>query len=359
MLVNGITPGSIRFLFSPLQEVTRALKVFVEPRPHAQQMSWLRYARRRATPGLKRAAKRFARLLTPAPELFPNLLPSDKSRTFAQELVLLSRSRRAFREAMVRRFMGKPFLMSGEITAKARSDALALLARETSSRDPDEALSKFCDLLEEFFERCLAQHWDHFESLALHDSRGRETLLRRFGLTSALRTLTRDLTATGNRRMAALEFGGRESRGKQLEFGLGGRLLLTPSYFTWPHATFVILQRDTVDLRIAYPLALPVPAAQRTGFWKRAAKRLAALADPTRLHVIELLANRSLSTRELAGMLGLSEGGVSRHLSILRDATLVTCARESYFVLYRRTPLASNLLRSLSTMDHDVQARDG
>ncbi|HZY96201.1 MAG TPA: metalloregulator ArsR/SmtB family transcription factor [Candidatus Cybelea sp.] len=359
MLVNGITPGSIRFTFSPLQEVTRAIKVFVEPRPHAEQMGWLRYARRHATPGLKRAAKRFTCLLTPTPELFPNVFPSSKAATFAQELALLSKSKRAFREAMVRRFIGRSFLMRAEITVKARAEALACLARETSARNSEEALSKFCDLLKEFFERCLAPHWNHFESAARRDSRARETLLQRFGLTCALRTLTRELTATGNRRTAALEFGERESRGKQLEFAPKGRLVLTPSYFIWPHATFVILRGDTVDVRIAYPLASPVPLAQRAVHWKGAAKRFAALADPTRLHMLELLANRNLSTREFAGMLGLSEGGVSRHLSILRNAELVTCARESYFVLYRRTQLASSLLSSFLTAEQEVHVRSG
>jgi DNA-binding transcriptional ArsR family regulator len=337
----------------------RALKVFVEPRPHAEQMGWLRYARRRATPELKRAAKRFTSLLAPSPELFPNVFPSSKARTFAQEVALLSKSRSAFREAIVRRFIGKAFLMRAEITARARTDALALLAREASARDSEEALSKFCDLLKEFFERCLAPHWNHFESAALRDSRARETLLQRFGLTCVLRTLTRELTATGNRRTSTLEFGGRDSRGKQLEFAPSGRLVLTPSYFTWPHATFVILRGHTVDLRIAYPLASPQPVAQRAGHWKGAAQRFAALADPTRLHMLELLANRNLSTREFAGMLGLSEGGVSRHLSILRNAELVTCERESYFVLYRRTPLASRLVNGALSSEQDVHVRSG
>jgi DNA-binding transcriptional ArsR family regulator len=123
--------------------------------------------------------------------------------------------------------------------------------------------------------------------------------------------------------------------------------VLTPSYFIWPEATFLILRGESVDFRIAYPIPSLSSTRRRLEPWDGAAKRFSALADPTRLHMLELLANRNLSTREFAGMLGLSEGGVSRHLSILRDAELVATERDSYFVLYRRTPLASSVLKAV------------
>jgi DNA-binding transcriptional ArsR family regulator len=347
VLVSGITRDAIRFTFSPLQEVVRALKVFVEPRPHAEQMAWLRYARRRSSQRLKSAAKRFTSLLTPAPELFPNILPSSKAATFAAELALLSQSRRAFREATVRRFVGKPFLMRSELTATARAAALARLVNETSTRDANGALGAFCALLEEFYELCLAPQWDHFESAALRDAQARETLLQRFGVASTLRTLTRELTVSGDRKTAAVQFGAKESANRRLQLPVSGTLVLTPSYFIWPRATFLILGGESVDFRIAYPIPSPSSTRRRLEPWDGAAKRFSALADPTRLHMLELLANRNLSTREFAGLLGLSEGGVSRHLSILRDAELVATERDSYFVLYRRTSLASSVLNAV------------
>jgi DNA-binding transcriptional ArsR family regulator len=74
------------------------------------------------------------------------------------------------------------------------------------------------------------------------------------------------------------------------------------------------------------------------------AQRFAALGDPTRLEMLDLLASRERSTRELAGIVGLTEGGASRHLSILRNAGLVTSVRDGYFVLYHRTELAEQIL---------------
>ncbi|MBV9233647.1 MAG: winged helix-turn-helix transcriptional regulator [Candidatus Eremiobacteraeota bacterium] len=268
---------------------------------------------------------------------------------FHQELALLSRGRRAFREAMARRFVGKPFVMRADLTDRSRAEALARLLRETAARDCDEVLAGFCDVLEEFFARCLASQWDFFEAAALRDARARESLLHRFGLTSALRTLTRELTATGDRTRTSLEFGGAASEGKRLDFPPDGTVLLTPSYFIWPHAAFVLMRGETVDFRVAYPIASPARVERRVGHWDASAKRFTALADPTRLRMLELLSYRDLSTREFAGVLGISEAGASRHLSILREAALVSAKRDSYFVLYRRTAIARAIVRAVLT----------
>ncbi|HCT79338.1 MAG TPA: hypothetical protein DGT23_22810 [Micromonosporaceae bacterium] len=58
-------------------------------------------------------------------------------------------------------------------------------------------------------------------------------------------------------------------------------------------------------------------------------KLLRSLADPTRLQILQLLARRSWSTREMAGLIGLTEAAISKHLKQLRDARLVRLARES------------------------------
>ena len=50
------------------------------------------------------------------------------------------------------------------------------------------------------------------------------------------------------------------------------------------------------------------------------------------------------STTDLAGMLEMSAGGVSQHLSVLRESGLVCGEREGRSVLYLRTSLADRLL---------------
>ena len=348
MRIDGIGQDSLSFSFSPLQETLRALHVLAEPRHHAEQMGWVRSARRRVTPALKAGLRRFGFLLHPAPELFADLLPSARSATFDRELVLLGRSLLAFRRAMVRRMLDKRLLAKTDLAAAVRPSALKRLAFEASQRQPgatalladfvdapDAVLREFCTLLETFFEKCLALQWEHFECQALADAGLRRRLLQRFGVARMLRTLTRELTVDGDRRRASVAYGGKESAGVRIALPPGATIALTPSYFIWPHATLMVLKRATLDVRIAYPLASPATVRGGARRWDEAAKRFEAVSDPTRLQILELLRQRDLSTREFSGLLGLSESAVSRHLSILRKAALVTSVRDGYFVLYR------------------------
>jgi len=53
---------------------------------------------------------------------------------------------------------------------------------------------------------------------------------------------------------------------------------------------------------------------------------LAALADPTRRRIVELLAEGELTAGEIASQFPTARPGVSRHLRVLREHGLV-CAR--------------------------------
>ena len=67
-------------------------------------------------------------------------------------------------------------------------------------------------------------------------------------------------------------------------------------------------------------------------------QELDAIADPTRLTLLRLVAARPRSTRELAQLLELSEAAVSKHLRRLADAQLVRGERQGYYVLYSLVP---------------------
>lgn len=284
------------------------------------------------------------------PELFVDLLPSEGSPTCDREIALLRSSLPAFRSAMIRRMFGKALLTKADLVMAARGARLKRLAREAAQRRPDAAvilpdfvasprdvLGEFCEFVETFFEGCLAEEWERLESQAIDDAAFRNRLLRRFGVAAMLRTLTNELAVDGNGRTASVTYGGPESAGTQMKLPSGATLALTPSYFIWPHATFVVYKSNAaLDVRIAYPLASPALVRVRARHWGETAKRFAAVSDATRLRMLELLGQRDLSTREFAGLLDLSESAISRHLSILRKAALVTSVRDGYFVLYRR-----------------------
>jgi len=63
-----------------------------------------------------------------------------------------------------------------------------------------------------------------------------------------------------------------------------------------------------------------------------------ALADPTRLRIVELLRRMELSIGELAQVLGQSQPRVSRHVRILVDANLAQRRREGSWVFLAPAP---------------------
>ena len=62
---------------------------------------------------------------------------------------------------------------------------------------------------------------------------------------------------------------------------------------------------------------------------------LAALAEPTRLRIVALLADAELTVTELTTILGQSQPRVSRHLKLLVDAGLIERNREGAWAFFR------------------------
>ena len=67
----------------------------------------------------------------------------------------------------------------------------------------------------------------------------------------------------------------------------------------------------------------------------RASTLFRLLGDSTRLRLLRLVARDRFNVTELTGILGVAQSGVSRHLSLLKDAGLVVEDREAGFVYYR------------------------
>ncbi len=100
-------------------------------------------------------------------------------------------------------------------------------------------------------------------------------------------------------------------------------------------------------------------------------KALEALADPTRLRMIELLARRERSAGELAGEFSISQPGVSKHLRVLREAGLVQVHEDGRRRVYSLDPapldeLEAWLLRTrkfwtgrLDALERELRRRKG
>jgi DNA-binding transcriptional ArsR family regulator len=79
------------------------------------------------------------------------------------------------------------------------------------------------------------------------------------------------------------------------------------------------------------PIAATKPELERP---KVLATFFQALADPTRVRILELLAERPMTVSELVTTLGLAQGRVSSHLSCLRWCGYVRAEVEGRFNRY-------------------------
>jgi ArsR family transcriptional regulator, arsenate/arsenite/antimonite-responsive transcriptional repressor len=79
-----------------------------------------------------------------------------------------------------------------------------------------------------------------------------------------------------------------------------------------------------------------------------------ALADPTRLRLLNLIADREICVCFFVEILGLSQPKISRHLAYLRRAGIVAARRQGRWIHYRlvvpQDAIASSILRE--TLKH-------
>src|ERR1017187_5107024 len=72
-----------------------------------------------------------------------------------------------------------------------------------------------------------------------------------------------------------------------------------------------------------------------------------ALADPTRLRLLNLIADREICVGYFVEILGVSQPKVSRHLAYLRKAGIVASRREGKWMHYRLLPQADEASASI------------
>jgi DNA-binding transcriptional ArsR family regulator len=77
----------------------------------------------------------------------------------------------------------------------------------------------------------------------------------------------------------------------------------------------------------------------------RIVEAAAAISDPIRRRVLELVRDRELPAGELAAQFDVSRPAVSRHLRVLREAGLVHERKEGRLRLYRADPTPLEELR--------------
>ncbi|MBQ9625341.1 MAG: winged helix-turn-helix transcriptional regulator [Clostridia bacterium] len=61
---------------------------------------------------------------------------------------------------------------------------------------------------------------------------------------------------------------------------------------------------------------------------------LKALSDPTRRKILNMLKGGAKSAGEISSAFEVSDAAISRHLSVLKDADLITDKRDGKFIFY-------------------------
>ena len=63
-------------------------------------------------------------------------------------------------------------------------------------------------------------------------------------------------------------------------------------------------------------------------------KTMKALSDPIRREILTLLKEGRKSAGEIAGRFDITDAAISRHLSVLKEASLIRDTREGKFIYY-------------------------
>ncbi|MGW0581485.1 DUF5937 family protein [Streptomyces sp. NPDC002920] len=308
-----------RFAVSPLWETQEVVRMLKRPERQGYHARWLR-RRGEAVAGLDLTD---LWLLMPYPGYCPDWLcppPIGPAAGFEEELAAVRAS--------------DPESARAE-TARSLADTPGALDSPQGRRwlrDPARMVRELADALEEVWHTLLAPDWPRLRTLLEADVAFHSRRLAEVGLGGLLPEISRRFDWRAGTLTVELRV--------EHERQLGGQgLVMVPSVFIWP---------DVVSsYEPPWQPTLAYPARGIGGLWAdpagRAPEVLVRLLGRGRAAVLAAL-DEPATTSALAHRLGLAPSSVSAHLTLLRDAGLLTARRYGHQVLYERTPLALALL---------------
>lgn len=337
---------AVRFAVSPLCEAVMSLNALIFPRERGLQHGWIRAMRELPT-SLRRELTAFSFVLDFAvPDC---ILPTPGRRTAAtwdSELARVAAlgpadagyelARPAFHYALdtvpgPRAFERDDVRELVELRA-SRYGPDAVATARLAWDDPEQLLRRFVDLLQAYWEKAFAEEWrrlgPRLESVARRDAR---TVLTR-GVYAILDGRFADTVVDRDAgwflRNSPHDHEVRPSRRRPVTF--------VPSVYVWPHVR--VNCDEPWPLAVIYPPADVRADARAEPVPETLPRALRALAEPTRLQLLGVIAARPRSTEELAHLVGLSAAGTSKNLALLAEAGLVRRRRDGYYVLYELAP---------------------
>lgn len=310
--------GAIRFGISPGHELCQAIGALQQPGSAPLLWGWMR--------GLKGLDELHSygvlTALIPPTGYFPDFLttPPWTDMSPADEI-------QALRDA-------DPVGMRVDLTKiRQRAQGLRRELIDSMLADPVAARPVIADAWEEVWSVTLAPHWDQLHRLLSADISHRTRTIAQIGTSGMVDSLhDRVQWAEGSVRV--------RMRSWSEDVDCAGRgLLLVPSMLGAPYCS--VLTEYPVQPTLFYP------AHGASDAWHRAGperdRALAALLGDGRSRVLRCL-DGPRSTTEVAELNGIVASTASHHLSLLRDARLVTSTRDGARMMHARTVLGDALL---------------
>ncbi|TLS39617.1 helix-turn-helix transcriptional regulator [Streptomyces montanus] len=343
--ISGLRQERVAFVPSPLAELGMALHALSEPGHHPGLQGWATGVTARLGTGLAgRMCEADFLWRTTFSDLFlpyagvagGGVLPGA---TLAEELDLVDKlSDEQFVDAALEFTCALTYDSQGaEVLAhpETRQRAVELAASRGPQQlrftkrlleDPPGVRAWFRQFLRDCDEAFFAETWSRLRPQLTADARHKTDLLRHKGLAEALAAASPMVTLDESAGRIVVD---KLATGRTVT--ADGGLLLVPTSLGWPH--LMVLHRFQWQPVLHYPvtspdLTTPPPVEQLT-------LRMTALSHPMRIQLCRHLARSAFTTGELAKMHGMTAPEISRHLSVLKKAGLITTRRRGRYVLHQ------------------------
>ncbi|MFS0895488.1 DUF5937 family protein [Microbacterium sp. 179-I 3D3 NHS] len=309
---------AVRFGISPGHELAHAVRVLLRPERHPLQWGWLRAVRDR----LPRESFRLLAGVIGTDGYMPDFLTTAPRWDLTPEDEL-----EALRSAPLtpmRVDLGKMVQRSSGSRQRALREMRA---------DPRRARAAIAQACAEVWDAALAPVWPQLERLLRADVAVRARVIATGGIASMAGDLHEQVTWGGGAVRVSLR------RHSEMVDCRGSGLVLVPSVMSsWG---CMVLTEPPAQPTLFYP------ARGVTAGWSRdetdIADALGALLGPARAAIL-LRAGTSRTTSQVARDAGIAVSTASHHLSVLREAGLVSSRRDGVRMLHLRTPLGEAMV---------------
>ena len=340
----------IQFSFSPLNEMFRSMHVLNNPKHHGIHLPWVIEAKKNLTNEMQKDLQYFNLCfeLGVPPTLLPGIYKSVF--TIEEEIELLAKkltvknARKILHELTLvfehreNRFI--PSLAKGiewtDFTFSNKSNIL-----EDLKRRPTFVFRRLLNFLTDYYQIIFSAIWEDLKSELLNEIVEQTTLLKTKGFSAFIASLSSErISWIDNKNKLYLH----KPFKTIYQMKSDESIIFMPSYFVWPHFFVDEIKEGVVivyDSSVAREQAFPEqPIEKMVDIYR-------ALGEPSRLQILRILQERSLTTQSLAQICHLSEGAVSRHLQVLKKANLVTSKKDGKYVLYKSQ---KNIIQILSKL---------